>query len=106
MRTETSAPRSLLRGSFGVGVRLISVAAAMHVSRGYCRVMGCGLPVMRLRREKLLKEAVRALGSETEARAWLKTEQPALGGVPDELVHELAEFQRVLAELQAMLTPT
>ena len=29
MRTETSAPRSLLRGSFGVGVRLISVAAAM-----------------------------------------------------------------------------
>jgi hypothetical protein len=49
---------------------------------------------------------VRALGSETEARAWLKTEQPALGGVPDELVHELAEFQRVLAELQAMLTPT
>jgi len=64
--------------------------------------MGCGLPVLRLRREKLLREAVRALGTEGAARAWLKTEQPSLGGVPDELVHELDEFQRVLAELQAM----
>ncbi|MFO0599540.1 MAG: antitoxin Xre/MbcA/ParS toxin-binding domain-containing protein [Myxococcaceae bacterium] len=67
--------------------------------------MGCGLPVLRLRREKLFRAAVKAhQGDEAKARAWLKAEQPALGGVPEHLCHELDEFQRVLAELEAMVS--
>lgn len=64
--------------------------------------MGCGLPVLRLRRDKLMHVARRVFGDEAKARAWLKAVQPSLGGVPDELVHELDDFQRVLAELESL----
>lgn len=64
--------------------------------------MGCGLPVLRLRRDKLMHTALRVFGDEAKARAWLKTDQPSLGGIPDQLVHELDDFQRVLAELESL----
>lgn len=68
--------------------------------------MGCGLPVLRLRREKLLRAAVKALGTEAAARTWLTTDHPALGGIPDQLIVELDEFQRLLEELESMVKPS
>jgi hypothetical protein len=67
--------------------------------------MGCGLPVLRLRREKLLRAAVRAFGTEAAARTWLTTDQPQLGGVPDHLIVELDAFQQLLEELESMVRP-
>jgi|APLak6261666879_1056058.scaffolds.fasta_scaffold10000_2 uncharacterized protein (DUF2384 family) len=67
--------------------------------------MGCGLPVLRLRRDKLLHVAKRVLGSEEAARAWVKAPNAALGGaVPEELVETLEGLQQALAELESTLS--
>ncbi|MFT3714194.1 MAG: DUF2384 domain-containing protein [Archangium sp.] len=48
---------------------------------------------------------MKALGTEAAARTWLTTDQPALGGIPDQLIVELDEFQRLLEELESMVKP-
>jgi uncharacterized protein (DUF2384 family) len=65
--------------------------------------MGCELPVMRLRRDKLLHVARRVFKSEEQARAWLKLPNGALDQrPPEELVDTLDGFERVLAELESL----
>jgi uncharacterized protein (DUF2384 family) len=67
--------------------------------------MGCGLPVLRLRRDKLLHVAKRVLGSEEAARAWVKAPNEALGGaVPEALVETLEGLQQALAELEGAVS--
>ncbi len=64
--------------------------------------MNCTTPVLRLRRDKLLHEAKRVLGSEPKARAWMKAPNEALDNQPpEELVDTLDGLQRALAELEA-----
>ncbi len=63
--------------------------------------MVCGLPVLRLRRDKLLYEGQWVLGSVEAARAWLKAPNPALDGAsPEALLQTLDGFERALAELE------
>jgi uncharacterized protein (DUF2384 family) len=65
--------------------------------------MNCAVPVLRLRRAKLLLVATRVLGDEAAARAWASAPQPALeGAVPDELVDTLEGLERALSELESM----
>ena len=65
--------------------------------------MGCGLPVLRLRRDTLLHVAKRVLGSEAAARAWVKAPNASLEGQPPEvLVDTLDGLERVLAELESL----
>jgi uncharacterized protein (DUF2384 family) len=65
--------------------------------------MGCGLPVMRLRRDKLLHVAKRVFGSEEKARAWVRAPNDALDGLPPEdLVETLDGLQRAVAELESL----
>lgn len=65
--------------------------------------MGCAVPVLRLRRAKLVHVGTRVLGSEAAARAWARTPQPALGGaIPDELVETLDGLARALSELESL----
>jgi len=67
--------------------------------------MGCGLPVMRLRRDKLLHVAKRVFGSDEKARAWVKTPNASLDGlVPEDLVDTLDGLQRAVAELESLGT--
>lgn len=61
---------------------------------GEALTMGCGLPTLRLRREKLLLDG---------ARAWLKATNPNLDGLtPEALTDTLDGFQRALAELESL----
>lgn len=63
--------------------------------------MVCGLPVLRLRREKLLHVAERVLGSRAAASLWLKAPNAALDGKPpEEIVETLDGLQRALGELE------
>lgn len=64
--------------------------------------MKCGLPVQRLRRERLLIVATRALGSREKAEAWVRAPNEVLGAVPLSLLDELDDFQRVLDELESL----
>ena len=68
--------------------------------------MACGLPVLRLRRAKLVHVGTRVLGSEAAAIAWARSPQPALGGaVPEELVNTLDGLEQALAELESLSPP-
>jgi uncharacterized protein (DUF2384 family) len=65
--------------------------------------MNCAVPVLRLRRARLLHVATRALGDEAAAKAWVRSPQPALGGeVPEALADSLEGLERALAELESM----
>ena len=65
--------------------------------------MGCELPVLRLRRDKLLHVAKRVFGSEATARAWMKSPNDSLDHrPPEELVETIDGFERVLAELESL----
>jgi uncharacterized protein (DUF2384 family) len=65
--------------------------------------MNCAVPVLRLRRAKLVQVATRVLGDEAAARLWARSPQPALDGqVPDELVDTLEGLERALSELESM----
>lgn len=65
--------------------------------------MGCGLPTLRLRREKLLLVGRSVFGTEERARAWLKAPNPSLDGLtPEALTDTLDGFQRALAELESL----
>lgn len=65
--------------------------------------MGCGLPTLRLRREKLLLVGRSVLGTDALARAWLKAPNANLDGLtPEALTDTLDGFQRALAELESM----
>jgi uncharacterized protein (DUF2384 family) len=67
--------------------------------------MNCAVPVLRLRRAKLLQVATRVFADEEAARKWARTAQPALGGqVPDELVDTLEGLDRALSELESLAT--
>lgn len=63
----------------------------------------CGLPNLRLRREKLKLVARRVLTSEEAVLEWLRTPNPNLGGVtPESLLDTLDGFEQALAELESM----
>ena len=65
--------------------------------------MGCGLPTLRLRREKLLLVARRIFGTDDLARSWLKAPNPSFeGSTPEALTDTLDGFQRALAELESL----
>lgn len=65
--------------------------------------MNCAVPVLRLRRAKLVHVATRVFGDEAKARAWARTPQPALEGkIPDELVDTLDGLERCLSELESL----
>ena len=65
--------------------------------------MGCAVPVLRLRRAKLVHVGTRVFGDEAKARQWARTPQPALGGaIPDELVETLDGLERALSELESL----
>lgn len=64
--------------------------------------MNCAVPVLRLRRAKLLQVATKVLG-EARAREWVRTRQPALdGAIPDELADTLEGLQQALSELESL----
>lgn len=66
--------------------------------------MGCGLPTLRLRREKLLLVGRSVFGTDEQARAWLKGPNANLDGLtPEALTDTLDGFQRALAELESLL---
>lgn len=68
--------------------------------------MNCAVPVLRLRREKVLRAATKVLGDEATARAWMKTPQPALdGAVPEQLVDTEDGLELVLSELASLRSP-
>ena len=65
--------------------------------------MGCAVPVLRLRRAKLVHVATRVFGDEVKARRWARTPQPALdGAIPDELADTLEGLERALSELASL----
>ncbi len=65
--------------------------------------MKCGLPVQRLRRERVTIVATKVFGSLQKAEAWLRAPNAALeGAVPFSLLDELEDFQRVLDELESL----
>jgi hypothetical protein len=65
--------------------------------------MGCGLPTLRLRREKLLLVGRTVFGTDDAARAWLKAANANLDGLtPEALTDTLDGFQRALAELESL----
>jgi uncharacterized protein (DUF2384 family) len=65
--------------------------------------MGCAVPVLRLRRAKLVHFGTRILGDEVKAREWARTPQPALGGaIPDQLAETLDGLERALSELESL----
>ncbi len=65
--------------------------------------MGCRLPVLRLRRDKLMHVAKRVFGTEDKARAWVKTPNASLDDrPPEDLADTLDGFQRALAELESL----
>ena len=67
--------------------------------------MNCAVPVLRLRRAKLVHLGTRVFGTEEAARQWARTPQPALAGqVPDELVETLDGLERALSELESLAT--
>ena len=64
--------------------------------------MGCAIPVLRLRRDKLRLVATRVLGSDEAARAWMKAPHAALDGQPPEdLADTLEGLERALEVLTA-----
>ncbi|MDP1829356.1 MAG: MbcA/ParS/Xre antitoxin family protein [Archangium sp.] len=66
--------------------------------------MNCAVPVLRLRRAKLIHVGTRVFGDEAKAREWARTPQPALdGAIPDELADTLEGLERALAELESLL---
>ena len=65
--------------------------------------MNCAVPVLRLRRAKLVYVGTRVFGDEEKARQWARTPQPALdGAIPDELVDTLEGLERALSELESL----
>ena len=65
--------------------------------------MNCAVPVLRLRRAKLLLVATRVFGDEARAREWVRTPQPVLdGAIPDELADTLEGLERALSELESL----
>ncbi len=65
--------------------------------------VNCAVPVLRLRRARLLQVATRVLGDEASARDWVRTPQPALDGeIPDELADTLEGLERALSELESL----
>jgi len=68
--------------------------------------MNCAVPVLRLRRAKLVHVGTRVFGDEAKARQWARSPQPALEGqIPDELVDTLDGLERCLAELESLAQP-
>jgi uncharacterized protein (DUF2384 family) len=68
--------------------------------------MGCAVPVLRLRRAKLVHVGTRVFGTEAAAREWARTPQPALdGAIPDELVETLDGLAWALSELESLREP-
>jgi uncharacterized protein (DUF2384 family) len=64
--------------------------------------MNCAVPVLRLRRAKLLLVATRVFGDEAKAKEWVRSPQQALDGqVPDELADTLEGLERALSELES-----
>ena len=65
--------------------------------------MGCELPVLRLRRDRLLHVATKVFGDAAKARAWIKAPNPALGNkTPDESVDTRDGLERALSELESI----
>ena len=65
--------------------------------------MNCAVPVLRLRRAKLVHVGTRVFGDEAKARAWARSPQPALDGkIPDELADTLEGLEQCLAELESL----
>ena len=65
--------------------------------------MNCAVPVLRLRRAKLVLVATRVLGSEVAAREWARSPQAALDGlIPDELADTLEGLERAVSELESL----
>lgn len=65
--------------------------------------MGCELPVLRLRRDRLLHVAKRVFGDEARARAWMKSPNPALENrAPDDVADTLEGLERALSELESL----
>jgi uncharacterized protein (DUF2384 family) len=68
--------------------------------------MNCAVPVLRLRRAKLVHVGTRVFGDEAKAREWARSPQPALDGqIPDELVDTLDGLERCLSELESLAQP-
>ncbi|MBM4781825.1 MAG: DUF2384 domain-containing protein [Archangiaceae bacterium] len=62
----------------------------------------CGLPNLRLRREKLKLVARRVFGTEAAVLEWMRTPNQNLGGVtPESLLDTLDGFEQALAELES-----
>lgn len=62
----------------------------------------CGLPNLRLRREKLKLVARRLLGSEAAVLEWMRTPNPNLGNAtPESLLDTLEGFEQAMAELES-----
>ena len=69
--------------------------------------MNCAVPVLRLRRAKLVHVGTRVFGDEEKARQWARSPQPALDGdIPDELADTLEGLERALAVLNDILPPS
>ena len=67
--------------------------------------MNCAVPVLRLRRAKLVLVGTRVFGDEEKARQWARSPQPALdGAIPDELADTLEGLERALAVLNELPT--
>lgn len=62
----------------------------------------CGLPNLRLRREKLKLVARRVFASEEAVLEWLRTPNANLdGATPESLLDTLEGFEQALAELES-----
>ena len=65
--------------------------------------MGCELPVLRLRRDRLMHAARKILGSDEKARAWMKAPNASFDQrAPEDLADTLDGFQQALAELESI----
>ena len=65
----------------------------------------CGLPNLRLRREKLKLVARRRFATEDAVLEWMRTPNVNLGGAtPESLLDTLDGFERALAELESLGT--
>jgi uncharacterized protein (DUF2384 family) len=61
----------------------------------------CNSQTLRLRRERVLRLAAKALGSDALARDWVKG--PSIDGEsPDALLDTTEGFERVLTELESL----
>lgn len=92
---------ALVRARSGLGYRE-SLSTSPN-ENGLLADVNCAVPVLRLRRARLLRFAVKVFGDEARARDWVRTPQPALeGAIPDELADTLEGLERALSELESL----